>query len=193
TPACFTPGGGINGSGGATRYPGLPRNFFKQPSIQFLDLRVSRRFPIGEKAKIEVLAEAFNFFNRTQVTGVNTTLYNLSGTTLTFNPSFGQTTGADSTLFRERQVQSPSASSSKRPLNFSNSGRVLRDAPFLFLPRAPITSCQAHRLYLGRSWRRTNSFRRIRRAPLPLNVQQGSESTLWRSAFKTWASSARNL
>jgi hypothetical protein len=105
TPACFTPGGGINGSGGATRYPGLPRNFFKQPSIQFLDLRLSRRFPIGEKAKIEVLAEAFNFFNRTQVTSVNTTLYNLSGTTLNFNSTFGQTTGADSTLFRERQVQ----------------------------------------------------------------------------------------
>ena len=63
------------------------------------------RFSIGEKAKIEVLAEAFNFFNRTEVTSVNTTLYNLSGSTLTFNPSFGQTTGADSTLFRERQVQ----------------------------------------------------------------------------------------
>jgi hypothetical protein len=105
TQSCFTPGGGVNGSGGATRYPGLPRNFFKQPSIQFLDLRLSRRFSIGEKAKIEVLAEAFNFFNRTEVTSVNTTLYNLSGSTLTFNPSFGQTTGADSTLFRERQVQ----------------------------------------------------------------------------------------
>jgi hypothetical protein len=24
---------------------------------------------------------------------------------LTFNPTFGQTTGADSTLFRERQIQ----------------------------------------------------------------------------------------
>jgi hypothetical protein len=105
TPSCFTPGGGVNGSGGATRYPGLPRNFFKQPSIQFLDLRLSRRFSIGEKAKIELLAEAFNFFNRTQVTSVNTTLYSLSGTTLTYNQSFGQITGADSTLFRERQVQ----------------------------------------------------------------------------------------
>lgn len=105
TPGCFTPGGGLNGSGGATRYPGLPRNFFKQPSIQFLDLRLSRRFNLGEKAKIEVLAEAFNFFNRTQVTSVNSTLYTLSGTTLTFNPTFGQTTGADSTLFRERQIQ----------------------------------------------------------------------------------------
>jgi len=105
TPSCFTPGGGINGSGGATRYPGLARNFFKQPPIKYLDLRLSRRFSLGEKAKIEVLGEAFNFFNRTQVTSVNTTLYNLSGSTLTFNPTFGTTTGADSTLFRERQVQ----------------------------------------------------------------------------------------
>ena len=97
--------GGLNGSNGSTRFALIPRNFFKQPSIQYLDLRLSRRFPIGEKARVEVLADVFNFFNRTQVTGVNTTLYSLSGTTLTFNPSFGQTTGADSTLFRERQVQ----------------------------------------------------------------------------------------
>jgi hypothetical protein len=100
-----TPGGGVNGSGGSTRFGLYPRNFFKQPAIQYLDLRLSRRFSIGEKAKIEVLAEAFNFFNRTQVTSVNPTLYNLSGSTLTFNTPFGQTTGADSTLFRERQVQ----------------------------------------------------------------------------------------
>ena len=53
----------------------------------------------------EVLAEGFNLFNRTQVTTVQTTLYNLSGTTLSLNPAFGSTTGADSTLFRERQVQ----------------------------------------------------------------------------------------
>ena len=105
TQSCFTPGGGLNGSGGSSRFPLFPRGFFKQPAIQYLDLRLSRRFSIGEKAKIEVLGEAFNFFNRTQVTGVNTTLYNLSGTTLTFNPTFGQTTAADSTLFRERQVQ----------------------------------------------------------------------------------------
>jgi hypothetical protein len=98
----------VNGSGGATRFAGAPRNFFKQPSIQYLDLRLSRRFPIGERAKIEVLAEAFNFLNRTQVTSVNSTLYSLSGTALTFNggaSGFGSITGADSTLFRERQVQ----------------------------------------------------------------------------------------
>jgi hypothetical protein len=113
-----TPGGGANGSGGATRFALVPRNFFKQPPIKYLDLRLSRRFGIGEKAKIEVLAEAFNFLNRTQVTGVSTTLYSIRSCTasatvptcpfLDFSSGangFGSVTGADSTLFRERQVQ----------------------------------------------------------------------------------------
>lgn len=100
-----TPGGGANGSGGSSRLALLPRNFFKQPNIWYFDGRVSRRFSLTESMKLEVLAEGFNWFNRTQVTGVNTTFYTLAGTTLTYNPSFGATTGADSTLFRERQIQ----------------------------------------------------------------------------------------
>lgn len=108
-----TPGGGVNGSGGANRFASLPRNAFKQPKIWYLDLRVSRRFHITEDANFEILAEAFNVFNRTQVTNVNSTLYNFSTTgcptgspqCLTFNAPFQNITGADSTLFRERQVQ----------------------------------------------------------------------------------------
>ncbi|MEO8435776.1 MAG: carboxypeptidase regulatory-like domain-containing protein [Pyrinomonadaceae bacterium] len=100
-----TPGGGTNGSGGSSRFTQVPRNFFKQPNIWFADLRISRRFAITETTNIEVLAEGFNIFNRTQVTGVNSTIYNLSGSTLTFNNPFGITNFADSTLFRERQVQ----------------------------------------------------------------------------------------
>ena len=56
----------------------------------------------------ELLAEGFNLFNRTEVTGVNQTLYTISGTNLIFNSGasgFNAVTGADSTLFRERQVQ----------------------------------------------------------------------------------------
>lgn len=100
-----TPGGGANGSGGASRFAAVPRNFFKQPNIWYFDMRISRRFRITEGTKLELLAEGFNVFNRTQVTNVNSTLYNLSGTNLNFNSTFGITTGADSTLFRERQVQ----------------------------------------------------------------------------------------
>lgn len=103
-----TPGGGANGSGGSTRFALVPRNFFKQPSIKYLDARLSRRFKITEGTDIEVLAEGFNLLNRTQVTTVNQTLYSISGTTLNFNSGasgFNSVTGADSTLFRERQVQ----------------------------------------------------------------------------------------
>src|SRR5215213_8021110 len=104
-----TPGGGINGSGGSARFALVPRNFFKQPNIWYLDARLSRRFSLTESVKLELLAEGFNVFNRTQVTNVNPTIYNQAGTTLTFNGTgtnpFFNVTGADSTLFRERQVQ----------------------------------------------------------------------------------------
>ena len=71
-------------------------------------MRVSRRFKISESMNFELLAEGFNLFNRTQVTGVNQTLYTISGNTLVFNSGasgFNSITGADSTLFRERQIQ----------------------------------------------------------------------------------------
>ena len=104
-----TPGGGVNGSGGSSRFALVPRNFFKQPNIWYVDARLSRRFSITESVKLEFLVEGFNVFNRTQVTVVNPTIYNLSGSTLTFNGAgtnpFFNVTGADSTLFRERQVQ----------------------------------------------------------------------------------------
>ena len=102
---CATPGGGVNGSGGATRFALVPRNFFKRPNIWYVDMRLSRRFAITEGTRLEFLVEGFNVFNRTQVTAVQATMYNLSGATLNFNAPFGSTTGADSTLFRERQVQ----------------------------------------------------------------------------------------
>ncbi len=105
TPDCSTPGGGANGSGGANRFALVPRNFFKQPNIWYVDARLSRRFSITENTKLEFLVEGFNVFNRTQVTTVQSTLYNISGTALNFNAPFRNTTGADSTLFRERQVQ----------------------------------------------------------------------------------------
>jgi outer membrane receptor protein involved in Fe transport len=115
-----TQGGGANGSGGSTRFAQLSRNFFKQPNIWYLDMRISRRFSITEGTKLELLAEGFNLFNRTQVTNVGTTIYNFSTTgcpagaaqclTLNLPPfaptgNYGRTTGADSTLFRERQIQ----------------------------------------------------------------------------------------
>ena len=105
----FSQAGGLNGSNGSLRFPLLPNNFFKQPSIKYVDLRLSRRFAITEKTHLELIAEGFNIFNRTQVTSVNNTIYNVTGANgvvnLTYNPSFGTTTGADGFFFRERQIQ----------------------------------------------------------------------------------------
>ena len=86
---------------------------FKQPKIVNADLRVSRRFSLRENMKLELLAEGFNIFNRTQVSGVNTSIYTASVTgtapnqkaILTFNPTFGTVNEAGATLFRERQIQ----------------------------------------------------------------------------------------
>jgi outer membrane receptor protein involved in Fe transport len=116
TPGLATPGGGLNGSGGSTRFALLPRNFYKQPNIWYLDMRISRRFSITEKMKLELLAEGFNLFNRTQVTSVSAGIYSICTTGTLANPcpllnfssgptGFNSVTGADSTLFRERQVQ----------------------------------------------------------------------------------------
>jgi outer membrane receptor protein involved in Fe transport len=111
-----TPAGGVNGSGGSTRFALVPRNFFKQPKIWYLDMRVSRRFSLTENMKLELLAEGFNLFNRTQVTSVSAGIYSICTTGTLTNPcpllnfssgpsGFNSVTGADSTLFRERQVQ----------------------------------------------------------------------------------------
>jgi hypothetical protein len=99
--------GSLNASGGSNRFPLASRNAFREPRIVNVDLRVSRRFRFSESMNVEALIEGFNIFNRTQVTQLNGTFYNLNNTTstLTFNNNFGSITAAGGTLFRERQVQ----------------------------------------------------------------------------------------
>lgn len=99
--------GGLNQSGGTTRLPLLERNSFRRPKIVNFDMRISRRFNLGEARNLEFLVEGFNLFNRTQVTNVNTTFYSANFTTgvLTANAPFQSITEAGATLFRERQVQ----------------------------------------------------------------------------------------
>jgi hypothetical protein len=99
-------GGNLNGSGSSSnRLPLLERNAFTGPNVKNFDLRVSRRFFIKERVSFEFLAEFFNVLNRTQFTGINTTMYNLSGTTLTYQTAFGTISEAGGTLYRERQIQ----------------------------------------------------------------------------------------
>jgi len=101
---------GINGSNGSLRFALLPNNFFHTPPIKYVDLRISRRFKVTEGSKLEFLAEGFNIFNRTQVTGVNNLMYRLStsgqSVIATFEPAFGTPSDlSNGFFFRERQIQ----------------------------------------------------------------------------------------
>jgi hypothetical protein len=124
TSQCSTPGGGQNGSGGATRLQLAGRNGYRLPSIINTDMRVSRRFRFDESKALEVFIEGFNLFNRTQVTQLQNQIYTATAgatpscnaahtactvpaatSTLNFSTPFLTTTAAGGTLFRERQVQ----------------------------------------------------------------------------------------
>ena len=47
------------------RLPGAPRNGLEGPDYATTDMRLARRFFLGDRLKLEVLAEAFNVLNRT--------------------------------------------------------------------------------------------------------------------------------
>ncbi|MGH9562316.1 MAG: hypothetical protein ACRD3S_12760, partial [Terracidiphilus sp.] len=68
-------GPSLNGYGGDARYPFLPRNTFRYPQTWKADLRVGKRFELGEMRQLELLAETFNLFNHQNVTEIETTGY----------------------------------------------------------------------------------------------------------------------
>ena len=49
----------------------LGRNRFTSPNFFQVDMRLSRRIPLGERFKIDVIADAFNLLNRTNIAAVN--------------------------------------------------------------------------------------------------------------------------
>ena len=85
----------LNGDGNTRNdnAPGTTRNQFVLPSLVTLDLRVARSVPV-RGADVQLIWEAFNLFNRSNFNFVNTTLYSVSGTTLTRSTTFGRATGS---------------------------------------------------------------------------------------------------
>ncbi len=60
------------------RAPGFGRNTFNMPAIVTLDPRVSRTIRITERAKLQLIGEAFNILNHQNITGVRNTLFAFS-------------------------------------------------------------------------------------------------------------------
>jgi hypothetical protein len=111
---------GINGYGGDDRIYGIGRNTFRYPATWKADLRLAKRFHLGEMRQLELLAESFNLFNHQNVTELETVGYSIeSGSvngsfpTLNFltglktgQTEFGQPLNINATdFYRPRQIQ----------------------------------------------------------------------------------------
>ena len=59
----------------------LGRNRFVMPNFFEWDMRLSRRIPLGERLKFDIIADAFNLFNRTNIAAVNQLCDPLAGAT----------------------------------------------------------------------------------------------------------------
>jgi hypothetical protein len=59
----------------------LGRNRFTSPNYFQWDMRLSRRIPFGERFKLDLIADAFNLFNRLNVAAVNQTCDPFAGAT----------------------------------------------------------------------------------------------------------------
>jgi len=64
-----------DGNSQTDRTPGQPRNTFRQPTTVSIDPRVTRNVAIKEQLRLQFIGEAFNVFNRANVTDVRTIQY----------------------------------------------------------------------------------------------------------------------
>ncbi len=68
--------GGVSYAGATAGRAGwLPRNAFTMPGFHNVDFRLGRQFAFSERLKLSLIGEAFNLFNHTNVSGVNTTAF----------------------------------------------------------------------------------------------------------------------
>ena len=111
-PSFSTVSNTIFGAGGVIGIPFL-RNANHRPWTWTTDLRLSKRIRFTENVRLELLAEGFNIFNRSNVTNVNTQYIsniNFGATAdvgvLTYNPLYGSVnTINNTTIFAPRQIQ----------------------------------------------------------------------------------------
>jgi hypothetical protein len=72
-----TGGEALNAGTTAGRIPFVSKNFYRgKTQVRDVDFRITRDFKFTERMKLQVIAEAFNLFNHTNVTSVTTTAYN---------------------------------------------------------------------------------------------------------------------
>jgi len=80
----------LNGDGNTRNdiAPGTVRNQFRLPAMVSFDPRIARDFQLVGPARVQLIWEAFNLFNRDNIIAVDTTYYSVTGTTLTPGTTF---------------------------------------------------------------------------------------------------------
>ena len=71
-------GPSMNGYGGDNRVYGVGRNTYRYPSTWRADVRLGKKFNLGQMRELELLAETFNLFNHQNVTRIETVGYTIS-------------------------------------------------------------------------------------------------------------------
>jgi hypothetical protein len=104
--AAFT--ASLNGLGGDSRVPFLPRNGLDIDQFRRLDARLSKEFRMGERARVTFNFEGFNVFNTPTNTARRNQLYRAAGGVLTPIANFGEGTASagfpDGTNVRRLQL-----------------------------------------------------------------------------------------
>jgi hypothetical protein len=117
-------GGEITNTGGSTggRPPQVGRNVYIGPHLKQVDVRIMRSFALTERVHLQFLGEAFNLFNFTNFSSLNTTAFNFAAPgaatcpasvagsgngCIVPNPTFLLPTGSSSAngLYTARQLQ----------------------------------------------------------------------------------------
>jgi hypothetical protein len=111
-------GGVVSNSGGPTggRAPWFDRNSITGPGYKNVDFRIGRQFTYRERYKLQLIGEAFNLFNHTNIASVNTTAFNYAAAGSSFcaghtngclspNAAFLAPTGSSNGLWGSRQLQ----------------------------------------------------------------------------------------
>jgi len=85
-PACFIDSNPFDGIASGQLRGNLSRNTGRRPHTIFNDVRIAKRFNIGERMKVDGMVDVFNAWNRLNVADVNVIWTNAGQPTASFDP-----------------------------------------------------------------------------------------------------------